>query len=711
MKKTDNQKWHDSNKSISERINALMAEMTIEEKLDQLNYRNKAIPRLGIPPYVWWNEALHGLARSGTATVFPQPIGMGATFSPGLVKEMGKVIALEGRARHHESLRKGDFGTYKGLTYCSPNVNIFRDPRWGRGHETYGEDPFLTGLLGAAYVKGIQGNNPNYFKAVAIPKHFAVHSGPEANRLSFDSIADERDLRETYLPAFKACCEAGAIAVMTSYNAYNGVPCSINEYLICKILRNEWGFKGAVITDAGTGEALYKEHKSVSNYAEAAALELVSGVDILIDWEEGVKDAYKRRILKKEVINRALYYQLMIKFKLGFFDDPALVPLANTSYKVIGCDKHRALARCATRKSLVLMKNKDNLLPLKKLKLKSIAVIGPNADNHDVLLGNYYGTPTYQTTILEGILKAALKNCRVWYAKGCEHIDMRTESCAEDYDRISEAVSIAELSDVAVLCLGLSPMIEGEAGDVFNAENSGDRLKIELPEIQEYLLSKVLETGIPVIVLMVCGSSIISTVIEEKVPAMLHCWYPGAEGGDVIAEMLFGDTSPSGRLPVTFYKSTEDLPDFNSYDMSNRTYRFFYGEVAYPFGFGLSYTSFAYSELVITTTDNNLDITVEVSNTGERCGGEVVQVYASIKRDSLRTPIRSLVAIQHVNLKPNEKKQVQFRIHYEKLHITNAEGKQYMSSGECLISVGGSQNDEKSIALMGRKPLERYCIF
>lgn len=697
-------KWLDSSLSFEERVQALVNDMTIEEKLDQLNYRNKAIPRLDVPAYVWWNEALHGLARSGTSTVFPQAIAMAATFSPEMVEKMGEVISTEGRARHHESARQGDYGTYKGLTYWSPNVNIFRDPRWGRGHETYGECPFLTGQMGAAFVRGVQGDHPKYMKAIATPKHYAVHSGPELNRLSFNSIANERDLRETYLPAFKTCFEEGALSVMTAYNAYNGIPCSINEYLVNNILRDEWGFDLVVVTDAGAGEAMVTEHKIVSDYPEAAAKELSSVVDLLVDWETGAKEAYERGILSEGVIDRAISKQLMIKFRLGFFDNPKDVPWTATPYDVIECEKHLELSRKAARESLVLLKNENNILPLKKENLKNIAVIGPNANNYDVLLGNYFGTPSRMSTILNGIQNATPEGCRVWYAKGSEHIGIRTEGCAEDYDRLAEAVSVAQRSDVAVLCLGLSPTIEGEAGDAFNAEAGGDRITIELPEIQELLLKKVLETGTPVIVLMVCGSCVYSEAIESDAAGVIHAWYPGSEGGDMIAEVLFGETNPSGRLPITFYKSTDDLPEFTSYDMTNRTYRFFKGETAYPFGFGLSYTSYDYSRLEIDKTDRGLDISVQVMNTGKLDGDEVVQVYASMKRD-VRTPKQSLVAFQRVSLKAGETKIVSLKVDNEQLNIVTPEGKSIASPGDCQISVGGSQPDARSCSLLGTMPL------
>ena len=704
MTNTSKSPWLDTARTFEERARLLLAAMTVEEKLSQINYRNRAISRLGINAYVWWNEALHGLARTGAATVFPQAIGMAATFNPARVQEMGDIIAKEGRAKHHECARQGDFGTYKGLTYFSPNVNIFRDPRWGRGHETYGEDPFLTGQMGAAYVKGLQGEHPKYLKAVATPKHYAVHSGPELTRLSFNSVADERDLRETYLPAFKACYAAGAQSVMTAYNSLNGEPCSTNDYLVNKILREEWGFDGVVVTDAGAGEALYKQHKVVADYPEAVAKELSRGIDVIVDWETGAEEAWKRGMLKPTDLDRAIYNQLLVKFRLGFFDDPADVPLAETPLEVIECPEHLEAALRSSHESLVLLKNDAGLLPLDKAALCNIAVIGPNADARDILLGNYFGTPTRQVTILQGIQKAVSERCRVWHARGCEHTRPRTEPCAEDHDRYAEAVAVAQRCDVVLLCLGLSPTIEGEAGDAFNADAGGDKLRLELPEPQEILVRKIAATGKPIVVLMIAGSSVISTAVEELAGAMVHCWYPGAEGGTAIAETLFGNCNSGGRLPVTFYRNTSELPSFEDYAMEGRTYRFFKGEPAYPFGFGLSYTRFAYSELEVERGDGGVAVRVTVDNTGGRDGDEVVQVYAS-QSATFRTPLRRLVAFRRVSVGQGQSLPVKLWIDDAQLELVKPSGQQALHSGIVTLSVGGSQPDPRSVALMGRAPL------
>ena len=585
------EKFRNPEVPLEERIDALLAELTVDEKLGFLNYRNEGVPRLGISPYVWWNEALHGLARSGTATVFPQAIGMAATFSPDLVERMGEVIALEGRARHADSVRHGDFGTYKGLTYWSPNVNIFRDPRWGRGQETYGECPYLTGQMGAAFVRGVQGSDPEHLKAVATPKHFAVHSGPEKNRLQFNSRVSEKDLRETYLPAFHACIKAGAQSVMSAYNALNGTPCSVNAGLLNGILREEWGFRGAVVTDAGAGEALVREHKRFSNYPAAVAEELRSGVDVITDWAVGVREAWKQGLIPEAELDRAVRNQLRLKFRLGFFDPPAEAP----SCDVIECSEHRMLALEAARRSIVLLKNANGILPLDFSRLKSVAVIGPNADSREVLMGNYLGTPTRTVTLLEGILAEAPETCRVIYARGCEAVSPKTEGCAEECDRIAEAVGAAERAEISILCLGLNPQIEGEAGDAFNSEFAGDKADLELPGLQKLLLEKIAAVGKPVILVSVSGSAL--ALPEELADGVIQCFYPGAEGGTALGNVLSGKVNPSGRLPVTFYRSADDLPPFEDYAMQGRTYRFFEGEVLHPFGFGLSYTSFACSGL------------------------------------------------------------------------------------------------------------------
>lgn len=679
------EKFRDVALPLEERIDALLSALTVDEKLGFINYRNEGVPRLGIPPYVWWNEALHGVARSGTATVFPQAIAMAATFTPELVERMGEVIAKEGRARHFESARHGDYGTYKGLTYWSPNVNIFRDPRWGRGQETYGECPWLTGEMGAAYVRGVQGDDPEHLKAAATPKHFAVHSGPEKTRLGFDSRVSEKDLRETYLPAFHQCVKAGAQSVMSAYNAVNGTPCSVNSRLLNEILRDEWGFDGAVVTDAGAGEALVRDHKHCADYPAAIAEELGSGVDVVTDWAAGVREAYECGLIAEADLDRALRNQLRVKFRLGLFDPPRDVPPCD----VIECPEHRALALDAARRSIVLLKNDGNILPLDFAKLKSVAVIGPNADSREVLMGNYFGTPTRTVTLLEGILDAAGGDCRVIYARGCEPVARKTEGCAEEYDRIAEAVSAAERADVAILCLGLNPLIEGEAGDAFNSEAAGDKVSLELPGLQKLLLEKVAAVGKPVILVAVSGSAL--ALPEESAAGVVQCFYPGAEGGTALAEVLSGRVNPSGRLPVTFYRSADDLPPFEDYAMAGRTYRFFGGEVLHPFGFGLSYTEFRYSGLSVPgriAAGEPLKVAVSVENTGKRAGETVVQLYVAALNPPTRAPQKQLAAVKRISLKPGETRQVGLEVKPESFLLTFDDGERKLLPGAWRIEVG-----------------------
>ena len=672
------EKFRNPELPLKERVEALLSELTVDEKLGFLNYRNEGVPRLGIPPYVWWNEALHGLARSGAATVFPQAIAMAATFTPELVEQMGEVIAEEGRARHFDAAKHGDFGTYKGLTYWSPNVNIFRDPRWGRGQETYGECPFLTGEMGTAYVRGVQGEDPEHPKAVATPKHFAVHSGPEKTRLGFDSRVNEKDLRETYLPAFQKCVKAGALSVMSAYNAVNGTPCSVNARLLNEILRGEWGFDGAVVTDAGAGEALVRDHKHAADYPAAVAEELKSGVDVVTDWAVGAREAWEQGLFSEADLDRAVRNQLRVKFRLGFFDPPRDVP----SCDVIECAEHRKLALDAARRGIVLLKNAEQILPLDFSRLRSVAVIGPNADSRDVLMGNYFGTPTRTVTLLEGILTEAGENCNVIYARGCEPVSRRTEACAEDLDRIAEAVSAAERAEVAILCLGLNPQIEGEAGDAFNSEAAGDKLDLELPGLQNLLLEKVAATGTPVILVAVSGSAL--ALPEELAAGVIQCFYPGAEGGTALAEVIAGKVNPSGRLPVTFYRTADDLPPFDEYAMAGRTYRFFDGEVLHPFGFGLSYTSFAYRDPALPETiaaGEALTVQLTVENTGKRAGETVIELYVSAVNPPTRAPLKQLCAVKRVALAPGESLRTELEIAPESFLLTFDDGSRKVLPG------------------------------
>ncbi len=700
--------------TFEDRARDLVSRMTIEEKVSQMMHSAPAIERLGVPAYNWWNECLHGVARAGVATVFPQAIGLAAMWDVDLMGEIADVISTEGRAKHHEAVRQGDYGIYRGLTFWTPNINIFRDPRWGRGHETYGEDPYLTARLGVAFVKGLQGDHPTYLKAVATPKHFAVHSGPEKDRHSFDAVVSKKDLRETYLPAFEACVkEAGAGSVMGAYNRTNGEPCCASKTLLIDILRDEWGFDGYVVSDCGAIQDIHQHHQVTTCTAESAALSVTNGCDLECGCVyANLMTALEKGLISEETIDRALVRLFTARFRLGMFDPPEQVPYAQIPYEANDCEEHRQLARKAARESIVLLKNEPGsptyeggvgrgLLPLRK-DLNSIAVIGPNADSLDVLLGNYFGTPSRYVTPLEGIRNAVSADTRVWYAKGCELLGNST-------DGFSEAVSAAERSEVVVICPGLSPQIEGEAGDAFNSDAGGDRTHIDLTGVQQQLLERIVAVGKPVVLVLLNGSALAINWANEHVPAILEAWYPGQEGGTAIADVLFGDYNPSGRLPVTFPKSLEQLPPFEDYSMQGRTYRYMTEEPLYPFGYGLSYTRFEYSDLRLNPPQSPLrkggselgsppyeggagggcEISVRVTNSGDRAGDEVVQLYLTELEASCRVPIRSLVGFQRVSLNPGESQQVSFTIDSEQLKLVNEDGKRVLEPGEFRVEVGG----------------------
>ena len=583
----------DESLSFEERAKDLVSRMTLEEKVTQMLHGSPAIPRLGIPAYNWWNEALHGVARAGVATVFPQAIGIAATFDEDLVYRIADVISTEGRAKYHENVRKGDRDIYKGLTFWSPNINIFRDPRWGRGHETYGEDPYLTGRLGVAFVKGIQGNDKKYLKAAACAKHYAVHSGPESERHSFNAVVSKKDLRETYLPAFRDLVkEAGVEAVMGAYNRTNGEPCCGSKTLLVDILRNEWGFKGHVTSDCWAIKDFHEGHMVTKTAPESVALAVKNGCDLNCgNLYINLLIAHREGLVTEEDIDRAVTRLFVTRMKLGMFDDPRNVPYSDIPYEVNSCKEHNDFSLEAAKKSLVLLKNEDGLLPLDKKKLKSIAVIGPNADSREALLGNYNGTPDRYVTVLDGIRKAVGDDVRIYYSEGCHLFRDRSSGLAAPRDRIAEALACAERSDAVIMCLGLDAMLEGEEGDTGNEFPGGDKPNLNLPGLQQELLEKVYAVGKPVVLVLLSGSALAITWADEHIPAIVQAWYPGGRGGDAVAAMLFGEYSPSGRLPVTFYRTTEELPDFRDYSMKNRTYRYMQNEALYPFGYGLSYTN------------------------------------------------------------------------------------------------------------------------
>lgn len=704
---SDEALYKDESLSFEERSKYLVSKMDLFEKTSQMTYNSAAIPRLNVPSYNWWNEALHGVARAGTATMFPQAIGMAATFDEELIYKTADIISTEGRAKFHEAQRKGDHDIYKGLTFWSPNINIFRDPRWGRGHETYGEDPYLTGRLGVAFIKGLQGNDKRYLKTAACAKHFAVHSGPESERHSFDAVVSKKDLRETYLPAFKeAVKEAKVEAVMGAYNRTNGEPCCGSKTLLKDILRDEWGFKGHVTSDCWAIKDFHEGHGVTNTAIDSVALAINNGCDVNCgNMYLNALLACKEGLITEETISTSVERLINTRMKLGIFDEESHVPYASIPYEKNDCKEHKDFALEVSKKTMVLLKNENNLLPLDKNKIKSIAVIGPNADSRKGLIGNYYGTPSRYKTILEGIQDAVNADTRVYYSEGCHLYKDRVEHLALPDDRLYEALAVAERSDVVVMCLGLDADIEGEEGDVSNAFAGGDKKDLNLPGNQQKLLEEVYKTGKPIILVLLTGSAMAVTWADEHIPSILQAWYPGAEGGKAVASLIFGGFSPSGKLPVTFYKTTEELPDFHDYAMKNRTYRYMENEPLYPFGYGLSYTKFEYSDLNISKNEfknnENVQISVKVKNIGSYEADETVQLYLKDVEASVTVPKYQLRGIKKVTLKPDEEKLAEFTLTPRQLALIDNDGNCILEPGMFEVFVGGSQPDSRSLKLTG----------
>jgi beta-glucosidase len=828
--------YKDPSLPIEKRVDDLVSRMTLEEKVSQMMNAAPAIQRLDITEYEWWNEGLHGVARAGLATVFPQAIGLAATWDTNLMAQVADVISTEARAKHNEFVRHNERGRYKGLTFWSPNINIFRDPRWGRGQETYGEDPYLTSRLGVEFVKGLQGSDPKYLKVVATPKHYAVHSGPEPERHAFDAKVNERDLRETYLPAFRATImEAQAASVMCAYNRTNTEPCCANNRLMLDTLRKEWGFNGYVVSDCGAITDIWKGHQFVKSEAAASAMAVKVGTDLACGREyASLIQAVKEGLISEAEIDVSLKRLMSARFRLGLFDPPEMVAYARIPFSENDSPTHRELSLKAARESIVLLKNEQNFLPLKK-DIKTIAVIGPNADAPEVLLGNYNGQPSKSVTPLVGIQSKVSPTTKVLYSPGMfkigasampisssaltvngagsarglkgeyfnnremkgEPVMIRTDAevnfdwgslnpapevvadnfsirwtgkltppesgnyilgaagngglrvfidgqmLVEDianrrtrtitkpislaagrvYDirfeysenannfaaakliwappsgaRIlhDEAMSKVRQADVVVMVLGIAPSVEGEEMEVkLEGFRGGDRTDISLPKEQEELLKEVHALGKPVVVVLLNGSALAVNWANDNVSAIVDAWYPGEEGGTALADVLFGDYNPGGRLPVTFYKSVDQLPPFTDYSMQGRTYRYFKEDPLYPFGFGLSYTNFRYDNLKLSANRINvgagLTITAEVQNAGSQAGDEVVQLYVTDVAASVPVPIRSLAGVKRVSLKPGERQKISFTLTREQMSIIDDSGKRMVEPGEFLISVGGKQ--------------------
>ena len=683
------------------RAEELVAKMTVEEKVSQMRYDAPAIERLGIPAYNWWGEALHGVARAGQATSFPQAIGMAASFDEELFGEIGDVISVEGRAKYNAYASYGDRDIYKGLTFWSPNINIFRDPRWGRGQETYGEDPYLTGVLGSAFVHGLQGDG-DYMKAAACAKHYAVHSGPEAIRHSFDVRVEDKDLWETYLPAFEVLVkDAGVEAVMGTYNRVNGVPTSGSTRLIGEILRGRWGFEGHYTSDCWAIRDFHEGHKVTRTPEESAAMAVNAGCDLNCgNTYLYLYDAYKQGLVSEETITQSVTRLFTTRFLLGLFDE---TELDDIPYTKVECSEHLAVAQRTAREGIVLLKN-DGILPLKADRIGTIGVIGPNANSRIALVGNYHGTATRYVTVLDGILDYVGENVRVLYSEGCDIKDDRIEKLAVENDRISEAMIVADQSDVVVLVVGLNENLEGEEGDTGNSYASGDKLDLLLPASQRALLHAMEEYGKKVILCLMSGSAIDLSFAQEHFAAVLQLWYPGAGGGKAAADILFGDCSPSGKLPVTFYHDEDPLPDFEDYSMKGRTYRYLETKPLYSFGYGLTYGDVAVTEASADETDPFL-LHVTCSNRGGMDTGDVIQVYVDPVNSSDRPLHPRLCGFARVYVRAGETLSVDVRLDPLTYTVVNENGERCDGGGTYEFYTGVSQPDERSIELTGKWPV------
>ena len=691
---------------VSERVQDLLSRMTLNEKLKQFNHSADGIPRLGMAPYNYWGEGLHGVGRNGRATVFPQVIGMSATWDLALVQLIASAIGDEGRAKYHETLRKkGKTDLYQGLTLWSPNINIFRDPRWGRGQETWGEDPLLTGDMGMAYVCGLQGNDPKYVKIAACAKHFAVYSGPEKMRHSFDAQVSRRDLYATYLPAFKKLVvEAKVEAVMGSYNRVLGEPACASKLLLQDILRDEWGFTGHVVSDCWALSDIHGGHHYTSGPIESAALALKNGCDLSCGCTfEHLGEALDQELISEADIDLALSRVLTTRFKLGMFDPPDEVPYAATPMSVVGSKKHRDLAYQAALESAVLLKNENHALPIGP-QVKSIFVTGPAAASLDVLLGNYYGINDKMTTLIEGIVGRLPEGIKLEYRPGC----LWTQESAIPFNQAeNEAIS----ADLTILCAGTTPLMEGEENESILSAENGDRTQIELPAVQQKFIRRLAEQGARIVLVLTGGSPIALGEIVDMVEAILFVWYPGQEGGDAVASLLFGESSPSGKLTITFPKATTDLPPFEDYNMTGRTYQFARYEPLYPFGFGLSYSSFEYSDLKLDRDEIKvgvgLVISVNLQNVGDHTAAEVAQLYLSDLEASTLIPLHKLVGFERVTLEPGESRILKFNLTPESMSFFNDDGELTLEPGQFRLEVGGCSPGQRGQDLGAPVPVKK----
>lgn len=689
------------------RAEELVSRMTIEEAASQLRFDAPAIERLGIPEYNWWNEGLHGVARAGTATSFPQSIALGATFDEELMGKIGETVSTEGRAKYNEISAMGDRDIYKGLTFWSPNINVFRDPRWGRGQETYGEDPYLISRLAIPFIKGLQGDG-EYMKVAACAKHFAVHSGPEAKRHEFDAKATPKDMRETYFPAFEACIkEADVEAVMGAYNRTNGEPCCGHSY-IKDIIRDEWGFKGHFVSDCWAIRDFHEHHKVTKNSEESAALALNKGCDLNCGCTYvHLMKAYNKGLVTEDAIRGAAVRLFTTRFLLGMFDK---TEYDNLNYLDVETKESIALAKRASDEAVVMLKN-DGILPVNKDKVKVISVIGPNADARRPLMGNYYGTSSEYITALEGIRKAAGDDVRILYSEGCDLSLTKPDPLSREYNTLAEAEAVMRRSDLVILCIGLNETLEGEEGDQGNQYASGDKKDLSFPRPQLKLIEAVIKTGKPFVTVVMTGSAMDLTRLSETSSAILQAWYPGARGGLSIGDIIFGNVNPSGKLPVTIYRRTEDLPDFEDYSMKNRTYKYIEKAPLYPFGFGLTYgrleiSGASASDTSASARENGLDITVSVKNNGTLKTGEVVQLYAKALEDKNEVRNFKLVGFKRICLDAGASEDVVISITSDSMKVVKEDGSKAVPEGKIAIYAGFGQPDERTAELYGTKAVE-----
>ena len=697
-----------------QRARALVAKMTVEEKASQLKFDAEAIPRLGIPAYNWWNEALHGVARAGTATVFPQAIGLAAAFDTEMMKEIGSVIATEGRAKYNENQKYGDRDIYKGLTFWAPNVNIFRDPRWGRGHETYGEDPYLTSRLAIPFIQGLQSDG-EYMKTAACAKHFAVHSGPEAKRHFFNAEASKKDMEETYLPAFEACVKEGKVeAVMGAYNRTNGEPCCASEELMNHYLRGKWKFQGHYVSDCWAIRDFHENHKVTDRPEESVKKALEAGCDLNCGCTyEKILNAYREGIIDEKYITESCVRLFTTRFLLGMFNETEYDKI---SYLEVESKEHLELAEQAATESMVLLKN-DGILPLKKEEIHTIGIIGPNANSRNSLIGNYHGTSSEYVTVLEGMKQAAGDQIRVLYSEGCHLWKDTIEHLAApgQPDRLAEAQAVAEYSDVVLLVVGLDETLEGEEGDTGNSDASGDKKDLEFPEPQKKLMDQILECKKPVILVNMTGSAMNLSVAEEKAAAIIQAWYPGARGGKAVSDVIFGEKSPSGKLPVTFYKDTSDIPDFEDYSMKNRTYRYYTGEPLYPFGYGLTYGKCVVNSVTAEKVYGQekefkgVKLFIETENQKNTETDDVLQVYIKDLDTEYAVLNPTLAAFKRIHLNGNVSGKTEIFVDKRAFTSVDENGNRKITGKNFKLYAGFSQPDARSEVLTGIKCKEFLC--